>query len=294
MNEKIRWLREKLKNLNMQGMIVSNPINVRYLTNIKAEGILLITRKENIYITDSRYIEAVNSVVTIEDEIIIMDSRNVSKEEYEEFFMFCERVGFEENYVTYSQFKTIMEKYKVNSLVETESFLEKQRIIKDNQEIGKIEHACKITDDCFSHLLKFIKKGMTEKEVALEIEKFFALNGAEDISFKPIVASGANSSMPHAEPTDKVIEANEPIIIDMGCKYEGYCSDMTRTIFIDSVPEEIKPIYNLVLKNQVLTTKEVKENMNIRVITKMVENDFRLHNFDLIHSLGHGVRFRDS
>lgn len=294
MNEKIRWLREKLKNLNMQGMIVSNPVNVRYLTNIKAEGILLITRKENIYITDSRYIEAVNSVVTIEDEIIIMDSRNVSKEEYEEFFMFCERVGFEENYVTYSQFKTIMEKYKVNSLVETESFLEKQRIIKDNQEIGKIEHACKITDDCFSHLLKFIKKGMTEKEVALEIEKFFALNGAEDISFKPIVASGANSSMPHAEPTDKVIEANEPIIIDMGCKYEGYCSDMTRTIFIDSVPEEIKPIYNLVLKNQVLTTKEVKENMNIRVITKMVENDFRLHNFDLIHSLGHGVRFRDS
>lgn len=294
MNEKIRWLREKLKNLNMQGMIVSNPINVRYLTNIKAEGILLITRKENIYITDSRYIEAVNSVVTIEDEIIIMDSRNVSKEEYEEFFMFCERVGFEENYVTYSQFKTIMEKYKVNSLAETEGFLEKQRIIKDNQEIGKIEHACKITDDCFSHLLKFIKKGMTEKEVALEIEKFFALNGAEDISFKPIVASGANSSMPHAEPTDKVIEANEPIIIDMGCKYEGYCSDMTRTIFIDSVPEEIKPIYNLVLKNQVLTTKEVKENMNIRVITKMVENDFRLHNFDLIHSLGHGVRFRDS
>lgn len=294
MNEKIRWLREKLKNLNMQGMIVSNPVNVRYLTNIKAEGILLITRKENIYITDSRYIEAVNSVVTIEDEIIIMDSRNVSKEEYEEFFMFCERVGFEENYVTYSQFKTIMEKYKVNSLAETEGFLEKQRIIKDNQEIGKIEHACKITDDCFSHLLKFIKKGMTEKEVALEIEKFFALNGAEDISFKPIVASGANSSMPHAEPTDKVIEANEPIIIDMGCKYEGYCSDMTRTIFIDSVPEEIKPIYNLVLKNQVLTTKEVKENMNIRVITKMVENDFRLHNFDLIHSLGHGVRFRDS
>ena len=293
MNEKIRWLREKLKNLNIQGMIISNPVNIRYLTNIKAEGTLLITRKENIYITDSRYIEAVNSVVTIEDEIIIMDIRNVSKEEYENFFMFCERVGFEENYVTYNQYKNIMQKYKVNSLVETEDFLEKQRILKDNQEIKKIEQACKITDNCFSYLLKFIKKGMTEKEVALEIEKFFALNGAEDISFKPIVASGVNSSMPHAEPTDKTIKANEPIIIDMGCKYEGYCSDMTRTIFIESVPEEIKPIYNLVLKNQVLTTKEIKENMSIRVITKMVENDFKLHNFDLIHSLGHGVRIRN-
>ena len=95
--------------------------------------------------------------------------------------------------------------------------------------------------------------------------------------------------MPHAVPTDRKIREGDVITIDMGCKYNGYCSDMTRTIFVKYVPEEIKPIYNLVLKNQILTCKEIKEGMNIKTLTRMVENDFGLHNFALVHALGHGV-----
>ena len=108
-------------------------------------------------------------------------------------------------------------------------------------------------------------------------------------SFEPIVASGKNSSKPHAVPTDKKIDVGEPITIDFGCKYNGYCSDMTRTIFVGYVPEQIKNIYDLVLKNQLQTEKELKEGANIKNICKMVEGDFKLHGFDLVHALGHGV-----
>lgn len=289
MNHKIEVLKNKLKGQNIDGMIVSNPVNIRYLTGINAEGILLITRKEVIYITDSRYIEAVNKILTIEDEIIVYDKRSIRDEDYESFFMFCDSVGFEENHVSYSKYKEYLRKYKIENLIETDNIIENLRVIKEEKEIEKIKMACKITDDCFEHLKKFIKKGMTEKQVAAEIEYFFKTHGAEGISFEPIVASGANSSMPHAIPTDKKIEDGDPITIDMGCKYEGYCSDMTRTIFMGYVPGEIKAIYDLVLNNQLSTLKEYVDSGNIKIISKLVENNFEFNKQMLVHSLGHGV-----
>ena len=289
MNANIKWLRDKIKLYNMQGIIITNPVNIRYLTGIQAEGTLLITRKENIFITDGRYIEEVNNVITIDDEIIVCDIKNISNEDNENFFNFCENVGFEEEYVTYAKYKDYIQKYKINNIEETEKIIEKQRMIKDNEEIEKIRKACQITDECFEHLVKFIKIGMSEKEIASEIENYFKLNGADGISFDTIVASGRNSSKPHAVPTDKEIEMGDPITIDFGCKYKGYCSDMTRTIFAGYVPEYIKPVYELVLNNQLETTKSLKEGANIRTISKVVEGAFKLNGFDLIHSLGHGV-----
>ena len=289
MNTKIKWLREKLNGLNMQGMIVSNPVNVRYLTGINAEGVLLITRKENYYITDSRYLEEVKSILTIDDEIIVSNVVDINKYDYENFFSFCDNVGFEENYITYATYKKYMERYKANNLEETDGILEKQRMFKDEEEISLIQKACSITDNCFSHLLKFIKIGMTEKQIAYEIEKYFFENGTDGLSFETIVASGKNSSKPHAKTTDKKIEEGDPITIDMGCKINGYCSDMTRTFFVGEVPEEIKPIYDLVLTNQLQTAKDMKEGMDIRTLFRNVDNDFKLHGYSLVHSLGHGV-----
>ena len=248
MNNNIRWLRDKIKMLDMQGIIISNPINIKYLTGIEADGVFLITPKENIYITDGRYVEAVNNTLTLNDEIVVYDMQDISRDDYENFFLFCENVGFEEEYVTYAKYKDFMHRYKINNLEETEGIIEKQRMIKDPEEIELIEKACKITDDCFNHLKNFIKIGLTEKQIAKEIDDFFIDNGAEDVAFSTIVASGKNSSMPHAVPTNKKIEAGDPITIDMGCKYKGYCSDMTRTIFAGYVPEEVKPVYELVLQ----------------------------------------------
>ena len=289
MNHKIQWLRERMKMLDLDGMIISNPVNIRYLTNIVAEGILLITRKENIFLTDGRYIEEAQSVLTIDDGIVAHEYGDYSIDDYENFFMFCENVGFEENYVTYAGYKEFLRKYKINNLQETENVIEKQRMIKDEKEIENIKKACELTDKCFEHLKEFIKIGKTEKEIALEIEKFFRLNGADGLAFDSIVASGKNSSKPHAVPTNKKIDVGDVITLDFGCKYNGYCSDMTRTVFAGYIPEEVKEIYDLVLKNQLQTEKEYKDGGNLKLAAKMVDNDFSLHGYSLIHALGHGV-----
>lgn len=288
MNSKLQWLRNTMSSLDLQGLIISNPVNIKYLTGIEAEGVLLITRKENVYITDGRYIEHVHSILTLYDEIIVYDIHDVSKEDCENFFMFCENVGFEENYVTYAGYKELIRKYKINNLVETEHIIEKQRMIKDEQEISNLEKACEITDNCFEYILTYIKPGMTEKQIAEEIEEYYKKR-TDGVSFDTIVASGENTSKPHAIPTDRKIQTNDIITIDMGCKVNGYCSDMTRTFFVGSVPEYIKPIYDLVLKNQIQTLETMKDGANTRMLTKMVENDFKFNGYDLIHSLGHGV-----
>ena len=242
MNSKMQWLRNQLLTSNLQGMIVTNPVNIRYLTNIQAEGLLLVTRKENIFITDGRYIEDVHNTLTLFDEIVVYDARGLSKEDYENFFMFCENVGFEENYVTYAKFKEYMHKYKVNNLVETENMIEKQRMIKDEDEIEDIRKACKITDECFEYIVNYIRPGMSEKQISREIDYYYYKH-SEGISFETIVASGENSSKPHAVPTDRKIQKVDIITIDMGCKINGYCSDMTRTIFVGEVPKNMKDVY---------------------------------------------------
>ena len=214
--------------------------------------------------------------------------RGLSLEDYENFFMFCENVGFEEAYVTYAKYKEYMHKFKINNLVETEKMIEKQREIKDEDEIESIKKACKITDECYEYILNYIKPGMTEKQIAREIDNYYYEN-AEGTSFETIVASGENSSKPHAVPTERRIQEKDIITIDMGCRINGYCSDMTRTFFVGEVPEQIKHVYELVLKNQEQVLQDLKEGANTKQISKMVENDFRLNNYDLIHALGHGV-----
>ena len=288
MNNRIKILRNKMNGLNIQGMIVTNPVNVKYLTGINAEGIFLITRKENIYITDGRYIEYVNSILTPFDEIIIDDFKNISKEDYENYFTFCENVGFEENFVTYAQYKQFMHRYKINNLVEADSIFEQLRAIKDDEEIKYIKEACEVTDKCFKSILEFIKPGLTEKQIAKNIEDYFIEN-SDGKSFDTIVASGENSSKPHAMPSDRIIMEQDIITIDMGCKINGYCSDMTRTIFIGEPTPKQKQIYDLVLKNQKNVIDRIKDGANIKDISKIVESDFSVNGYDMIHSLGHGV-----
>ena len=288
MNDRLQALRNKMLGRSLQGMIITNPINIKYLTKIDAEGILLLTRKENIFITDSRYIEDVSSIITPFDEIVVDDQKNISKDDYENFFLFCENVGFEEKYLTYSDYKEYIRKYKINSFVEAGDLITTLRMIKDDKEIANIKKACEITDQCFNMLKNYIRPGLTEKQIAKRIKNFFQENSERE-SFDTIVASGENSSKPHAVPTDRVIRKNDIITIDMGCKVNGYCSDMTRTIFIGEPTEEQKTIYNLVLDNQKKVLNEIREGQNIKTLAKSVESDFNVNNQTLIHGLGHGV-----
>ena len=288
MNVKIKWLRNQLVPLKLDGMIVSNPINVKYLTGLEEEGFLIIAPKENIFITDGRYIENVNRKLTLDDEIVVYDSKKITKYDYEGFFMLCENIGFEEKYVTYETYKKYLQTFQVN-LVETEGIIENQRIVKDEEEIECIQKACEITDAAFEYIIKNIKKGMTEKEVAFEIEKFMIKNGADGLAFSSIIASGSNSSMPHAVPTDRRITAGDVLQFDIGCMYKGYASDFSRVVFVEDMDDEYKKIYDFVLEEQTKIYKSLKEGCNIKNVIKDRETDYKLKNYEVLHAFGHGL-----
>lgn len=289
MNYKIKCLREKMKLFEIDGMIISNPINIEYITGVYAEGTLIINDKDNIFITDARYIEDVNSTITISDEINVRDQANISENEYISFFANCPRVGIEENYISYSKYQNLVRIYRLKEAVETNNLIEKMRTIKDDNEIAKIRRACEITDNCFTHLLEYIKVGMTERQIAFEIEKYFIENGANGLAFDTIVASGENSSKPHAVPTNRKIQSDDNITIDFGAKYKGYCSDMTRTIFVGSVSDEVRNLYNFILEGQLRATNKIKDGVDGKSVARGVQIEYNARNFELIHALGHGV-----
>ena len=137
--------------------------------------------------------------------------------------------------------------------------------------------------------MNYVKPGMTEIDIANEIQSYFKKHGVNELAFETIVASGENTSKPHAIPSDRKIQDKDIVLVDFGCKFEGYCSDMTRTFFVGGITEEQRNVYNLVLKNQVQTERGLRDGVNAKILAKSVENDFGLNNHMLIHSLGHGV-----
>lgn len=287
MNIKLKTFRNRLLT-KLDGMIVTNPVNVKYLTGLPEEGMLIVGEKENIFITDSRYIESVNKKLTIDDEIVAYDVKEMSKYDYEGIFMLSQNVGFEENYVTYANYKKYLQLYKVE-LQETEGMIENQRVSKEQDEIDSIKKACEITDKAFDYICQNIREGMTEKQIAFEIEKYMIAEGADGIAFDLIVASGPNSSMPHAIPTDRKIVSGDIIQFDIGCRVNGYCSDMSRVIFVDRMKDEYKEVYDFVLKVQKQIASRFKEGANIKPVIKDVETEYKLKGYNILHSFGHGV-----
>ena len=130
---------------------------------------------------------------------------------------------------------------------------------------------------------------MTEKEIAFEIEKFMISNGADGVAFESVVASGKNSSMPHAVPTDRKIIPGDIIQFDIGCRYKGYCSDMSRVVFVEEMDEEYRKIYDFVLEQQKIIATSLKDGVNIKNVIKDRETEYKLKNYEILHAFGHGV-----
>ena len=288
MNSKIKAIKNQLVALGLQGMIVSDPLNIYYLTGLEAEGTLLITPKENAFLTDSRYIEAVNSLLTLEQEIVAYDIKNLNKYDYGSFFADCENVGFEEKYVTYEMYKSYLQTYQIN-LIETEGLIELHRIVKEEDEIENIKKACQITDRCFEYIIDYIKPGMTEKQIAYGIEKYMREHGADGLAFESIVAAGKNASMPHAVPTDNKVKENDIIQFDFGCKVNGYCSDFSRVLFLGRMTEKQEKVYDFVLKIYDKIVAKLTDGLDIKEILKECEQDYKDNKYELMHSFGHGL-----
>lgn len=283
----IKILEEK----ELDSLIVSNACNMRYLSGFSGDsGYLYLSKNKKVVLTDSRY------TIQAEEEAEDYQVLEVAKAYGEEIKALLEReqgrrVGFESKdmfYYDISSWKKVMEKIEWIPLEEELSHL---RIVKTVEEIKAIETAESIGDKAFSDILNIIKPGMTELEIAANLEFSMKKYGGENLSFDTIVASGLHSSMPHAVPTNKKIENGDFITMDFGCIYEGYCSDMTRTIVVGKVSDEQKKVYQTVLNAQMAAIDFIKAGYQGKEIDSVARTIIEEAGYKgcFGHGLGHSV-----
>jgi len=258
---------------------------------------LVITPNDSYVLTDSRYTEhAVNETVGF--KVVEYESSIASFfGEFSKKLKF-KRVGFESHDISIFNFKRLKKFCKHLKLIPKAHLIEDLRSVKDKVEIENLKKAISIADKAFDRALNFVKVGMTEKEIAWEMEKFMIDEGAEKMAWDPfIVASGANSSMAHWGASNRIIKKNDMVLVDYGCVYEGYHSDTTRVFFMGNPDDDQKKIYNLVLEAQKLGESLVKNGKIGATIDKKIRSFLEKHlpagrqapNYVYRHSLGHGV-----
>lgn len=233
------------------------------------------------------------SLMNLENHKSQDDHDNKDNKEQAEQFL----IGFENEHISYSQFIAYLNAFRdaygnVFKFFELKDRINELRIVKSSKELDCLARAEQIGDMAFEHIVEFIKPGKTEMEVALELEYFMRSHGASGLSFDTIVASGPNSSLPHAVPTDRVLQEGDFVTMDFGCIYKGYCSDMTRTIFIGDKPsDKQKLIYDTVLKAQLAALEAIKPGEKCSDIDAIARNIIRDAGYGdyFGHGLGHGV-----
>ena len=289
---------EIIKKADVDALLITDPYNLRYYTGFRGgEGFALIAGQQGgqlkILITDSRYTEAAgkecydgfvirqfDATISIYDilmEYIIRDHIHT--------------IGFENESISYSLYNKFVKNLNGVMLNPLNSTLQILRQIKTPEEIELLRQAEHIGDLAFEDILKILKPGMTELEVAAELEYSMKRHGAEGLSFDTIAASGVNSSMPHAIPSEKKLEIGDFLTMDFGCKYKGYCSDMTRTVCIGKASDEQKKIYNIVLSAQLKVLDELKPDMQCKEVDAIARDYIKEQGYGQYfgHGLGHGV-----
>lgn len=252
MKKRIEKLQSVLKEKKLDAVVITSRPNTFYMSGFAgSSSIIIITTENKYFATDFRYIEHATELCRDFFEVSLMKSTADAFliEKFDEYGL--KKVGFEENDVSQGRYTGWSEKLNDVEFSPMQSEITKIRMIKDTDEIKKLQTAVTLGDEAFMHILKFLKPGIRENEVAAEIEYFMRKNGASAPSFETIVASGIRSSMPHGHAGNKIIEAGDPVTMDFGALVDGYCSDMTRTIFVGKPDQRMKDIYNIVLKAQV-------------------------------------------
>lgn len=241
----------RLGDYGLDAMMITSEPNRLYATGFHSTaGMAIVTTTGSYFFTDSRYIEAASK--RIDNCQILENTREKPMSMLAEEVIArhgIKRLGFEESYTTVEEYDLWREKLSCE-LVPAAGLLGELRAVKDQGEIDTMIAAQRIAEKALTEVLNFIKMGRTEKEIAAFLQYQMLLGGAEKMSFDPIVVSGANSSMPHGVPTDKPVASGDFITMDFGCIYGGYCSDMTRTVAVGSVTEEMDKVYHTVLRAQ--------------------------------------------
>jgi Xaa-Pro aminopeptidase len=295
-------LRAKFQHLGIDTFWIIQPENRRYLSGFKASdgqltessGSLLITLYEAILITDSRYTtQAEQEIVGFE---VVTQKGRLIEELLNTLKRFgTKRLGFEGGYLIWELFQELKEKLSQQSsameLVPLSGVVEGMREIKEPNEIEILRRSAMLMSDVLARVIAELEPGQSERDVAWKIETFIREYGAEEASFPPIVASGPNSALPHATPTERVVGEGEPILLDVGAKLEGYCSDMTRTVFLGDPSGDFKEIYKTVREAQISAFKSVKPGMKTTEVDSIARDHIEKAGYGAYfgHSLGHGI-----
>jgi Xaa-Pro aminopeptidase len=280
---RLKRIKEKIRDNNIEGLMVTNEINRTYLSGFNgSSGLLIITQDSNYLITDFRYFE--QAIDQSPDCIVIKQKEGIYdavKELVEDKGI--KSLSFESTNISYDIFLEISDKLKNITLLPTKGLVEDLRSIKDPEEIEIIQKAVDIADNAFSHILNCIRVGVTEWEIATELEYYMKKQGAVKVGFDIIVASGARASLPHGRATSKVIQHGDFVKMDFGAVYNGYCSDITRTVVVGECSNKQKEIYNKVLEAQVKAIEGLKPGIS------GIEGDLIARN--VITEGGYGERF---
>jgi len=236
---------------NYDGLLLTSPISRKYCAEFNVdEGVAIVTKKGCRYFTDSRYIEtAVKNLKGFNVRMVSKENGYIKQlnEAISEFEVFT--LGFEEDFLTVAEFRNYEAKLNAK-LVPCQQDINAFRVVKEEYELQRMRDAQAITDKTFSEVCKRIQVGMTEKELCAELIYCLYKNGAEGLSFAPIVVSGPNSSMPHGVPGERKLQNGDFITMDFGVVYKDYCSDMTRTVALGYATDEMKKVYETVLQAQ--------------------------------------------
>ncbi len=287
---RLKNLRIKMKLKNSQAALITRRANYMYMSGFTGtSAILYINHDRAVLITDFRYTQ--QAAVQAPDYEIVRYQGSI----FEELNKLLEsdnikELSFEDEDLTYAQYNEYAKRLSAG-MVPLGRMVEELRRVKDESEIEIISKAVDIADRVFSHILGFIRPGLSEIEVAAEMEHHMRRLGAEGPSFETIIASGKRASMPHGVASDKKIEAGDVITLDFGAIYKGYCSDMTRTIFLGKPGYELEKIYNIVLEANLLGLKAVKKDRAGKEIDAAARGYICGAGYGECfgHGLGHGV-----
>ncbi len=298
-SQRLIVLRNKMDNEGLDAVWVIQPENRRYLSGFKAPdpqftesaGSLFITQEEAILITDSRYgTEAEEEAPHFEVRVIKGEAAKALGNIILETG--AKRVAFEENYVTWQLYRELMEKLGQGpELVPIQGLIREMRQIKDPYEIKALKASAQMVSSIMGEIIGWMNPGLTEREVAWQIHTLAYRRGAEDLAFPPIVASGPNGALPHAVAGERKIGPDEPIVLDMGVKLNGYCSDITRTVFLSEPPAEFRKIYRIVREAQQKALEVMRAGLMSDEVDGVAREVIKKAGYGEYfgHSLGHGV-----
>lgn len=288
--ERLTNIRQAMKHKAIEALLLTSPYNLRYATGFTGStGIALITLDAAYFITDFRYTEQATAECQgfeiVEQQSSMYAEANQCLEHHQ-----VTTVHFESDFVSMTLYKTLQAAFSAQ-LEPVSGLVERLRMIKTPAEIAIIKQAIAISDQAFTDILNFIRPGVTEQEVSNELLFNMMHQGATSASFETIVASGHRSAMPHGVASNKVIETGDFVTLDFGCYYNGYVSDMTRTIAVGQPSAQLREIYDVTLAANEAVIQQIKTGMTGVAADKIARDVISKAGYGdaFGHSLGHGI-----